>query len=404
MKHWIGKPGIVCALGDDISQISRALHAGSTAGMRKLDGWVNDRAITLGAISDPAAGDPVSSLPEGLATHHDSRNNRLLLSAARQIETELRAAIDRHGADRVAIVLGTSTSGVNDNVDAYAHLDRHGSWPDTYDYRRQVLSAPASFLSAWLGVRGPSYTLSTACTSSARALLSARSLLDMDLCDAVICGGADTLCRTTINGFASLEAISDDLCLPFSINRRGINIGEAAVLFVMERSPGNGPSVSLMGGGASSDAWHMSSPEPQGAGAIQAMREALRDAGLEASDIAWVNMHGTGTLHNDAMESQAMHAVFEHGVPCASTKSLTGHALGAAAALEAALAWITLTRNAGDLSMPPHIWDGCPDPALPALDFSTTAHTFGSQGPRIIMSNSFAFGGNNASLILGCAQ
>lgn len=399
MKHWIGRPGIICALGDNIPQIAQALHAGNTSGMRKLSGWISDRAVTLGAIENS-----LPAMPEGLAAHHDSRNNRLLLAAARQIETDLRAAITRYGPDRVAIVLGTSTSGVNDNVDAYPHLDQHGYWPDTYDYRRQVLSAPASFLSTWLGTNGPAYTLSTACTSSARALLSARDLLDMDLCDAVICGGADTLCRTTINGFASLEAISDDLCLPFSMHRHGINIGEAAVLFIMERQPGNGPSVSLMGGGASSDAWHMSSPEPQGAGAIQAMRQAMLDAELNASDIAWVNMHGTGTLHNDAMESQAMHTVFEQSVPCASTKALTGHALGAAGALEAALAWITLTRNPDDLSMPPHVWDGCPDPALPILDFSTTAHRFSAQGPRIIMSNSFAFGGNNASLILGCAQ
>ncbi len=399
MNYWIGRPGIVCAMGSDITQISQALHAGNTAGMRKLEGWVDGRAITLGAFSDA-----VPLLPHGLAPQHDSRNNRFVLAAAQQIEADLRAAVDRYGPERVAIVLGTSTSGINDNSDAYAHLEQYGSWPSSFDYRRQVLSAPASFLSAWLGSRGPAYTLSTACTSSARALLSARSLLEMGICDAVVCGGADTLCRLTINGFASLEAISDDLCMPFSINRHGINIGEAAVLFLMERRRGRGPSVRLMGGGASSDAWHMSSPEPQGAGAIRAMREALGDAGLEARDIAWVNLHGTGTSHNDAMESIAMDSVFGHGVPCASTKPLTGHALGAAAALEAALAWITLTRNPGELAMPPHIWDGRADPALPALDFSTTAHRFSSDTPPIIMSNSFAFGGNNTSLILGCAQ
>lgn len=396
MKHWLGKPGIVCALGSDVPQIASHLHAGSTAGMRKLDGWVENRALTLGSI--PGA---IPDWPEQLAAYHDSRNNRLLLMAARQIETDLRAAVDRHGARRVAIVLGTSTSGVNDNAAAFGHLADRGNWPAGYDYRRQVLSAPASFLSAWLGTTGPAYTLSTACTSSARALLSARSLLDMDLCDAVVCGGADTLCRMTINGFASLEAVSDELCKPFSIHRRGINIGEAAVLFLMERMPGEGPAIGLMGGGASSDAWHMSAPEPQGAGAIQAMHDALRDAGLDTGDIGWVNLHGTGTEHNDAMESRAMDTVFHHGVPCASTKPLTGHALGAAGALEAALGWITLSRADNDMSMPPHVWDGCADPALPALDFSTPSHRFSGHRPRVIMSNSFAFGGNNASLILG---
>lgn len=396
MNHWLGTPGIVCALGDDIADINVALHAGNTAGMRQLDGWVDGRSLTLGAFTGAAA-----PLPDWLAPHHDSRNNRLLLRAAQQIEASLRAAIDRYGPHRVAIVLGTSTSGVNENAGAFSHLAQQGHWPQEYDYRRQVLSAPSSFLAAWLGTTGPAYTLSTACTSSARALLSARSLLDMDLCDAVICGGADTLCRMTINGFASLDAIADDLCSPFSVHRRGINIGEAAVLFLMERSPGNGPSASLLGGGASSDAWHMSSPEPQGAGAIQAMQDALNDAQLAASEISWVNLHGTGTPHNDAMESRAMDTIFSQGVPCASTKPLTGHALGAAGVLEAALAWITLTRPGTHNALPPHVWDACPDPALPALDFSTPKHCFSTQRPRIVMSNSFAFGGNNISLILG---
>ncbi|HUH58927.1 MAG TPA: beta-ketoacyl-ACP synthase [Candidimonas sp.] len=398
MTHWLGTPGVVCAAGSGIPAIRRALLAGSTHGMIEQAGWVENRVLMLGACTDA-----LPALPDSLARHHDSRNNRLLLLAARQIEAALRSAIDRYGADRVAVVIGTSTSGVNDNARAFEHLDAQGCWPDDYDYRRQVLSAPASFVSAWMGARGPAYTVSTACTSSARALLSARDLLDMDLCDAVVCGGADTLCRMTINGFASLEAISGGLCSPFSVNRNGINIGEAAVLFLMERTPGTGPAVRLLGGGASSDAWHMSSPDPEGMGARQAMRHALDDAGLDADDISWVNLHGTGTEHNDAMESHAMAAVFKHGIPCASTKPLTGHALGAAGALEAALAWMTLTDPGSGNTMPPHVWDGCPDPALPALDFSTTAHRFSAHTPRIIMSNSFAFGGNNASLILGGA-
>jgi 3-oxoacyl-[acyl-carrier-protein] synthase-1 len=396
MTHWLGTPGVVCAPGSGIPAIRRALLVGSTHGMRQQNGWIDDRVLTLGACTNA-----LPELPDNLAPHHDSRNNRLLLLAAQQIETSLRAAIDRYGAARVSVVIGTSTSGVNDNARAFEHLDAQGRWPDDYDYRRQVLSAPASFVSAWLGATGPAYTVSTACTSSARALLSARELLDMDLCDAVVCGGADTLCRMTINGFASLEAISNTLSSPFSVNRSGINIGEAAVLFLMEREPGQGPAVRMLGGGASSDAWHMSSPDPEGMGARQAMQLALGSSQLDAGDISWVNLHGTGTEHNDAMESHAMAAVFPNGVPCASTKPLTGHTLGAAGALEAALAWITLTDPSGGNTIPPHVWDGCPDPALPVLDFSTTAHRFSAHRPRIIMSNSFAFGGNNASLILG---
>ncbi|MFD4841011.1 beta-ketoacyl-ACP synthase [Achromobacter sp. NPDC058515] len=396
MTAWLGTPGIVCALGSGVDAVARAAFAGDTAGMRAQTGWVEGRALTLGACAGA-----LPPLPAGLPLHHHSRNNQLLLAAATQIETHLRRAVARYGADRVAVVLGTSTSGVNDNAPAFRHLRAQGAWPDTYDYRRQALSSPASCFADWLGATGPAYTLSTACTSSARALLSAHRLLKLGLCDAVVCGGADTLCRLTINGFATLEAVDEALCVPFSANRRGINIGEAGVLFLMERSPADANAVALLGGGASSDAWHMSAPDPTGAGARQAMLAALQSADVDAAGIGWLNLHGTGTPHNDAMESHATHAVFPQGVPCASTKPLTGHALGAAGALEAALTWITLSAaNAGGRLLP-HIWDGQPDPALPALELSTPAHRYAQGRPRLAMSNSFAFGGNNASLIFG---
>lgn len=395
---WLSRPGVVCALGVGIDAVAQAAFAGDTRGMRRLNGWTPGRALTLGGIASP-----LPAIPDTYAAHHRSRNNQLLLAAARQIEPLLREAVARHGAHRVAVVLGTSTSGVNDNAPAFRDLAVHGAWPSDYDYRRQALSSPTAFLAEWLGAAGPAYTLSTACTSSARALLSARRLLTLGLCDAVVCGGADTLCRLTINGFATLEAVDETLCLPFSANRRGINIGEAGVLFLMQREPIGSAEAALLGGGASSDAWHMSAPDPSGAGALQAMRAALRSADVTPADIGWINLHGTGTIHNDAMESQAVHALFAQGVPCASTKPLTGHALGAAGALEAALAWITLSPANADGRLPPHVWDGQPDPALPPLDFSTTAHRYAAGRQRIAMSNSFAFGGNNASLILGAS-
>lgn len=396
MTTWLGTPGVVCALGAGVQAVGRAAFAGDTTGMRAQDGWVNSRTLTLGA--HPGA---LPQLPRELPVHHHSRNNQLLLAAALQIEDQLRSAVARYGAPRVAVVLGTSTSGVNDNAPAFRHLRAHGAWPDSYDYRRQALSSPASFLADWMGATGPAYTLSTACTSSARALLSARRLLQLGLCDAVVCGGADTLCRLTINGFATLEAVDEALCIPFSANRRGINIGEAGALFLMEREPADANAVALLGGGASSDAWHMSAPDPSGEGARRAMQAALCSADVDAASIGWLNLHGTGTQHNDAMESHATHAVFPHGVPCASTKPLTGHTLGAAGAMEAVLAWITLSAANAQGALMPHVWDGQPDPALPALDFSTAQHRYATGRRRLAMSNSFAFGGNNASLVLG---
>lgn len=396
MTTWLGTPGVVCALGSGVDAVARAAFAGDTAGMRAQTGWVDGRALTLGAC-----GGALPPLPASLATHHHSRNNQLLLAAAAQIETPLRAAVARYGAGRVAVVLGTSTSGVNDNASAFRHLRAQGAWPDTYDYRRQALSSPASCLADWLGTTGPAYTLSTACTSSARALLSAQRLLKLGLCDAVVCGGADTLCRLTINGFATLEAVDEALCVPFSANRRGINIGEAGVLFLMERTAADANAVALLGGGASSDAFHMSAPDPTGAGARRAMLAALQSADLEPASIGWLNLHGTGTPHNDSMESHATHGVFPQGVPCASTKALTGHTLGAAGALEAALTWVTLSAANTSGQLLPHVWDGVPDPALPPLEFSTSGHHYAQGRPRRAMSNSFAFGGNNASLVFG---
>lgn len=402
MSAWLGEPGVVCALGLGIAPVAAAAMRGDSAGMRARQGWLKDRAITLGGAAGELAAMPaVLSDGSPVPAHYDSRNNRLLLTAALQIETQLRAAIACHGAHRVGIVLGTSTSGVGEAAHAFRTLDQTGAWPAGYDYRRQALSTPASLLSEWLGVIGPSYTLSTACTSGARALLSAKRLLDMGACDAVICGGVDALCPLTINGFASIEAISASLCNPFSVHRDGINIGEAAALFVMQRQRPTGPAIEFLGGGGSSDAWHMSAPDPTGAGAVQAMRAALADAGMNAGDIGWINLHGTGTPHNDAMESHAVHTLFPQGVPCTATKPLTGHTLAAAGALEAALCWAVLAGTNPDGCLPPHLWDGAADPALPALQLTGFTHRLPAGKPRVAMSNSFAFGGNNASLIFG---
>ena len=222
-------------------------------------------------------------------------------------------------------------------------------------------------------------------------------LLRMGLCDAVICAGADTLCRLVTNGFHALEATASGRCAPFSRSRQGINIGEAAAVFLMTRE--HAP-VAFLGGGASSDAYHMSSPAPDGRGASEAMRRALSAAGIDAATIDYVNLHGTATEHNDAMESHAMADTFARPVPCSSTKALTGHTLGAAGALEAAFCWMTLVDARRRL--PPHVWDGEADPRLPALALTRIGDMLPA-GRRVLMTNSFAFGGNNASLILANA-
>jgi 3-oxoacyl-[acyl-carrier-protein] synthase I len=395
MTAYLNALGVICALGDDRASVARTLFAGDTSCMRVESGWVPERDLPVAAVKSE-----LPSMPAEMA-RHDSRNNQLLLAAALQIEADIQQAIERYGRDRIGVILGTSTSGIDEASRGIATYLSEQAFPENYDYRQQELSAPANFLAQWLKLSGPTYVISTACTSSARALQSARRLLDMNLCDAVLCGGVDSLCKLTLNGFSSLEAVSDKRCNPFSVNRNGINIGEAAVLFLMTREPGGEHRIALLGAGASSDAHHISAPEPGGAGAQQAMHKALNNAGLKARDIGYLNLHGTATLHNDAMESLAVNAVFPQGLPCSSTKPMSGHTLGAAGALEAAFCWLALAPDNRDHLLPPHVWDTQADTNLPALNLVAPGDVQIANAPRRFMSNSFAFGGNNVSLIIG---
>lgn len=394
MTAYLNALGLICALGHGQADVAARLFAGDCSGMRPAPGWIPERQPPVGAVTQPL---PAVPLPE-----QHSRNNQLLYAAALQIEPALRQAITHYGAHRVGVVLGTSTSGIAEGSAAIGHFLASDHFPADYHYAQQVLSAPADFLAEWLQLGGPAYVISTACTSSGRALLSARRLLDLGVCDAVLCGGVDSLCHLTLNGFSALEAISDRRCNPFSANRDGINIGEAAALFLMTRAPeAQGERIALLGAGASSDAHHISAPDPTGAGALQCMGKALDNAGLEPAHIHYLNLHGTATPHNDAMESLAVDTLFGAGLPCSSSKPMTGHTLGAAGALEAAFCWLSLSRHNPLGLLPPHLWDGQPDPALPELTLVDGSQRLAAHGPRRLMSNSFAFGGNNVSLILG---
>ena len=393
MSAYLNALGVICTLGVGKRTVAEALFAGDDSGLRPEAHWIPGNAPLLGGVRVP-----LPPVPASLTANRDNRNNRLLLAAAQEIETDIHTAIGRYGRDRIGVVLGTSTTGIEEATHGIGHYQREGVWPTDYRYAHQELGAPAEFIAEWLDLAGPCYAISTACTSGARALISAQRLLRLGLCDAVLCGGVDTLARLPINGFHALEAIDSRRCEPFSRHRRGINIGEAAVLFLMTRE--HGP-VQLLGSGASSDAYHMSSPDPDGLGAQQAMRTALAQAELDATQIDYINLHGTATEHNDRMESRAVAAVFPQGTPCSSTKSLTGHTLAAAGALEAAFCWLSLTDHHAARRLPPQVWDGAIDPDLPPLSFTCVGSHLPAGGRRHLMSNSFAFGGNNACLILG---
>ena len=384
--------GVVCALGADRVQVRDGLFADQPGGLRDNDQLIAGRTLALGEVGTPLP--DLSALPVALR----GRNNALLEAALLQIRPAVDAAIARYGAQRVAVILGTSTSGIGESENALRRHRQDGQWPHDFHYAQQEMGTCARFVRERIGSSGPAWTISTACSSSAKALMSAARLLRAGLVDAVIAGGADSLCRFTVAGFSALESVSAARCNPFSVNRNGINIGEGAALFLMTREPG---PVRLSGWGESSDAHHMSAPDPQARGAIDAMQQALDRAGLVAAQVDYVNLHGTATGHNDAMESQAVATVLGTTVPASSTKPLTGHTLGASGAIEAALCWMVLADNPHQ-QLPTHWWDGQADAALPALALVAPG-TRAAQPLQHVLSHSFAFGGSNAVLALARA-
>lgn len=380
--------GMANALGNDLVQIAQNLTAGTAPGMSLQEGWLTEnRPVWLGTVT----GD-LPAIPGDLMAHR-SRNNQLLLAALAQIESQVSAAIAQYGKDRVAVIMGTSTSGIAEGEEAVRYLHQHGEFPPGFDYRQQELGDPSQFMAELLDLSGPAYTLSTACSSSARAIISGKRLIEAGLVDAAIVGGADSLCRMPVNGFNSLESLSHGRCAPFGQGRDGINIGEASALILLTREPAE---VALLGVGESSDAWHMSAPHPEGLGAERAITMALKMAGLTASDVGYINAHGTATPLNDQVEAAVIHRLFGNSTPCSSTKHLTGHTLGAAGATEAALSWLILTQA---LHLPHQDFSQISrDLSLPDIWLATTGQPLARP---VILSNSFAFGGNNASILIG---
>lgn len=386
---YIAATGAISALGSTLDEVASNLAAGVSPGMTPRAGWLQGEIqAVLGGVDGA-----LPAIPESFAAHR-TRNNQLLLAALAQIQPEVDKLIARYGPQRVAVIMGTSTSGLHEG-DTHASLTLTGKQSLAWQYPQQELGDPARFLRNWLQLQGPAYTISTACSSSARALISGRRLIEAGLVDAAIVGGADTLSRMPINGFNSLESLSTTLCQPFSRDRCGITIGEGAALMLLTREP---HSVALLGVGESSDAYHISSPHPEGAGAIRAIRQALDEAKLRPEEVGYINLHGTATPLNDSVEAHVVHALFGERVPCSSTKHLTGHTLGAAGIIEAALSALILQRN---LPLPVQDFSRSPrDPRLPACGILTESRPLAKP---VILSNSFAFGGNNASILLGKA-
>ncbi|MBY8974891.1 beta-ketoacyl-ACP synthase [Rhodobacteraceae bacterium NNCM2] len=341
----------------------------------------------LGAV----AGLDEIAFPETVADF-DNRSNRLALAALATdgFAAKIDAVRARWGAGRCGIVMGTSTSGVEKLEGVYRARAADEPLPSGYSMRHHDnLQAVAAFLQAHLGLTGPSYTVSTACSSSAKALVDAVQLIEAGFCDAVITGGIDCLCLTSLNGFEALQLISREPCRPCDSERDGLSIGEAAALMIVERDAEGG--IELSGWGESSDGVNMSTPPEDGAGAVAAMREALENAGLAPAQIGHVNLHGTATAVNDAAETRAVAAVLGGEVPVSSLKGAIGHTLGAAGAAEAVMCLIALEQGI----IPGNTGLRTLDPAIDCNVSATSA----AGDLAHVLSNSFGFGGNNCALV-----
>ncbi len=382
------------------STLTTALGAGRAANLAALQAQRTGLApVTFMDLPLPTwvgevAGVDAVALPQPLADF-DCRNNRLAWLGLQQdgFLHAVAAARARWGAGRVGVFLGTSTSGLLQTELAYRRRGPDGALPADFLYGpTQNTYSVAAFAVKALELQGPSWVVSTACSSSAKVFGTAARLMELGLIDAAVVGGVDSLCLSTLYGFNSLELLSDEICRPWDVARKGLSIGEAAAFALLEREVA-APQGWLLGVGESNDGYHMSTPHPEGAGAIAAMRGALADAQLQPGDIDYINLHGTATPSNDAAEDKAVRSVFDPATPCSSTKGATGHTLGAAGGVEAVISLLALEHGL----MPAGLNIQERDPAL-VMNYLQTKR---SASVKRVLSNSFGFGGSNASLVFG---
>ncbi|UTA56131.1 beta-ketoacyl-[acyl-carrier-protein] synthase family protein [Lysobacter soli] len=380
------------AVGRGRDALAKALAEGRT-GLRRndfgddarLDCWIG-RVDGLETVELPASLQP-----------WDSRNNRLAWIALAQdgLGAAIHDAVARHGAERVAVIVGTSTSSIGSTEAAYTALE-DGEFAE--QFARPHVHTPHSlgeFVQQATGLRGPCITVATACSSSAKVFAQASRMIDAGLVDAALVGGVDTLCGSVLFGFNSLQLVSSEPCRPFDATRNGLSLGEAGGFALLERANDGDTGLQLRGYGESSDAHHMSSPHPEGLGARLAMRDALARAGIDAAEVGYLNLHGTATPANDSIEAAAVASLFPDALHASSTKGWTGHTLGAAGIVESTIALIALERG----ELPGTLNSDAPDPACgPQIRFAPQRAAI-----RYSMNNSFGFGGNNCSLVFGCA-
>ena len=410
---FLSEPGIACAAGNNAADFWRSLTAGSQDGLVKVKTH-SGREFYAAKIREGAL--------KKTSARYDMRAIQIEDTALEQIAPAVQAAKQKYGAARIAICVGCCDNGSELSVAGHREYFEKGAFPKNYSLEIQGADYPATYIKEKFGLAGPAYVFATACSSSGSATIKAAQLVQAGIVDAAICGGVDVASDTVLLGFDSLEAVSENKTNPFSAARSGITLGEGAAFFLLSKDKdlaragcggstdsglANNCPVALLGWGESADASHMTAPLADGSGAFRAMKEALAFAGLDASKIDYVNLHGTGTRLNDSMEAKAVAQVFGSlaaAVPASSTKPMTGHTLGASSAVELAACWLSIVNNdknsSAEIKLPLHVYDGNYDPDLPRLNLIGPETKFNKR-INVCMSNSFGFGGCNVSLIIG---
>lgn len=376
---FISTPGVVCAAGKSADELWEKVSAADSTGIKK-------NRIPTGK--------------EFFAASLDMDIYEIQDLALNQIEKEILLAKEKFGSERIAVCVGSCDNGSRKSLEAHKKFLTEGSFPKDYKLQLQSSGYISKKIKDRFLISGPCLTFNTACSSSAIAIIKAAQLVESGMADAVIAGGTDLASQTALMGFDALESISKNISSPLSANRSGITLGDGAAFFIISKEPLSDFNAKFLGWGESSDAYHMTSPQPDGDGAFSSMSSALKSAGLKAEQIDYLNLHGTGTKQNDAMESKAVERIFgEYKVPVSSTKSLTGHTLGASSAIEVAICMMALKNN----SFPLQNWDRIQDPQLPQLNVidKISIQNQDKKEIKICMSNSFGFGGSNATLIFG---
>ena len=410
MELYLSKPGVMSCAGNNIEELWKSVTTGNQKNIKKVKAC-NDEEYFAARIADDSL--------QASGARYDMKIMRIENAALEQIADDVLAVKERYGADRVAVCLGSCDNGTEFSLANHRKYFAEGEFPKDYNIEIQGADYVSTFVAEKFGLTGPAVTFATACSSSAGAIIKAAELIMGGVVDAAVVGGIDIASDTTLIGFSALEAVSSEITNPFSKNRHGITLGDGAAFFVLTKEPlsvaecpqggrietTSTTTVRLLGWGESADAYHMTSPDPSGAGAEKAIRRALESSKVATSEVGYINLHGTGTKFNDSMEGKAVAAIFgEKSVPVSTTKPVTGHTLGAAAALEAAICWKALVENQGkndNIKLPLQVWDGERDEEIPELNIVDGKSGAAKGNLKICLSNSFAFGGANACLVLG---